>query len=54
MEPFKDKKTILDNETVKNTLSSAIKTINSSKETSKIYLGRFANFNLIFKSNPFR
>ena len=54
MEPFKDKKTILDAETVKNTLSSSIvKPLTVQKKPVKFTWQGLANFAKIFDTNPF-
>ena len=54
MEPFKDKKIILDTETVKNTLSSAIKKpLTVRKKPVKFTWEGLKNFSLVFDTNPF-
>ena len=54
MEPFKDKKTILDAETVKNTLSSSIvKPLTVQKKPVKFTWQGLANFAKILDPNPF-
>ena len=54
MEPFKEKKIILDTETVKNTLSSAIKKpLTVQKKPVKFTWKGFANFAKIIDPNPF-
>ena len=54
MEPFKDKKIILDTETVKDTLSSAIKKpLTVQKKPVKFTWEGLKNFSLVFSTNPF-
>ncbi len=54
MEPFKDKKTILDVETVKDTLSSSIvKPLTVQKKPVKFTWEGLKNFSLVFSTNPF-
>ena len=54
MEPFKPKNTILDTETVKDTLTSAIKKpLTVQKKPVKFTWEGLKNFSLIFSTNPF-
>jgi len=54
MEPFKDKKTILDTEDVKNTLSSSlVKPLTVKKKPVKFTWEGLKNFSLVFQTNPF-
>ena len=54
MEPFKEKKNILDVETVKNTLSSSItKPLTVQKKPVKFTWEGLANFAKLFEYNSF-